>query len=274
MKDASIFRLLDILPDGSVNAPYAKMPFDTMLITGPEEERGALILVANPDDWQAVCGCGHEHRCSHEDDGTPATWHCLALYVGRDGVLAMGLCYHQESGRMRVLVFEDQDAESVHHCNNFFGREVSGIESFRKWRLWAESESPAGDTRLNMYNRALFTVATTLSLLNCRNVSVVVHDPPGKLQRHRRRAGLHPGYRFHTLQVRPRGGHRDAGGGSERPEPLSLHWVRGHFKEFTAEKPLFGHHTGLYWWGPHLAGSKAAGIVVKDYALSQGAAVH
>jgi hypothetical protein len=43
--------------------------------------------------------------------------------------------------------------------------------------------------------------------------------------------------------------------------------VRGHFKQYTAERPLFGRFTGLYWWQPHLAGKAKDRVVVKDYRI-------
>lgn len=48
-------------------------------------------------------------------------------------------------------------------------------------------------------------------------------------------------------------------------EPLALHWVRGHFKDYR-ETGLFGRAKGVYWWSPHLAG-KADRVVLKDYVL-------
>lgn len=47
----------------------------------------------------------------------------------------------------------------------------------------------------------------------------------------------------------------------------AIHWVRGHFKQYTAERPLFGRFTGLYWWQPHLAGKAKDRVVVKDYRI-------
>jgi hypothetical protein len=43
--------------------------------------------------------------------------------------------------------------------------------------------------------------------------------------------------------------------------------VRGHFKTYTAERPLLGRFTGTYWWQPHLAGKNTSALVEKDYAI-------
>lgn len=47
----------------------------------------------------------------------------------------------------------------------------------------------------------------------------------------------------------------------------ALHFVRAHFKEYSAESPLFGKHVGRYFWGMHAAGSRAQGEVVKEYRV-------
>ena len=32
--------------------------------------------------------------------------------------------------------------------------------------------------------------------------------------------------------------------------------MKGHFKEYTKERPLFGKIAGLFWWETHLAGAR------------------
>lgn len=53
------------------------------------------------------------------------------------------------------------------------------------------------------------------------------------------------------------------------PEGMNrFHIRRGHFKTYTAEKPLLGHAVGTYWWPQVAAGNKKKGEVVKDYAIA------
>jgi hypothetical protein len=62
--------------------------------------------------------------------------------------------------------------------------------------------------------------------------------------------------------------HRVARGeptGERRP----LHWVRGHFKAYRPERPLFGKYHGRFWWQPALHGHETEGRVDKDYAISE-----
>jgi hypothetical protein len=53
------------------------------------------------------------------------------------------------------------------------------------------------------------------------------------------------------------------GGGLRR----ALTICRSHFKTFTPGAPLFGKHTGQYWWAPHVRGNPDVGIVVNDYRV-------
>lgn len=105
------------------------------------------------------------------------------------------------------------------------------------------------------------------SLLSCKNVEVEERHPPPKLSKaHQRRTG-EPLVSFKTLRVTPMGGRGDnapSGDGLDRP----LHIVRGHFKTFTPERPLFGRLVGTYWWSSTLRGSAEHGVVVKDYEVA------
>jgi len=58
-------------------------------------------------------------------------------------------------------------------------------------------------------------------------------------------------------------------GGIEKSGPRkALHLVRGHFKSFSADKPLFGRVVGTFWWESSIRGSLAKGRVEKDYEVN------
>jgi hypothetical protein len=127
-------------------------------------------------------------------------------------------------------------------------------------------------TFLELWIAAARVAAAVLGLLNCRNVVVETISPDQNLQRARRKRGHAPLYQYHVLKVRvggtvvrgqSRGGHL---------EDLVLHWVRGHFKHYTAEAPLFGRMTGTWWWSPTLKGDAAHGVVDKEYQIEMGPA--
>lgn len=106
------------------------------------------------------------------------------------------------------------------------------------------------------------------SLLGCKNVETEEHRPAGKLARAAVKRREKPLTTYKTLLIRPMGGRAEAeqrialGNGH-----TALHLVRGHFKTFTAERPLFGTRVGTYWWSPNVRGSADEGVVVKDYKV-------
>ena len=55
--------------------------------------------------------------------------------------------------------------------------------------------------------------------------------------------------------------------GTKKGAPRRLHVVRGHFKTYTSESPLFGNLTGTFYWGPHLRGDESMGEVRKNYVV-------
>lgn len=112
-------------------------------------------------------------------------------------------------------------------------------------------------------------VGTAFALMNCRNITTRDEISSRQQRRSAERSGRTL-FTVKTLVVKPVA-RRSGAVGDPRGQPLALHWVRGHFKHYTPEKPLFGSATGTYWWSPHLSGDVNAGAVVKDYAVRSGA---
>ncbi len=109
-----------------------------------------------------------------------------------------------------------------------------------------------------------------ISFLNCRNTVVVDHRPDQKLSKvHQKRHGR-PLTTFKTLeisQVKKLLNETKAMGVLELKH--ALHLCRGHFKNYN-ERPLFGRHKGMFWWGPTIRGT-GPNAVIKDYAVKGGA---
>ncbi len=104
------------------------------------------------------------------------------------------------------------------------------------------------------------------SLLACKNVDTEDHRPIPKLSKNfQRRHGMFL-VSYKTLKVSAMGGSRQHAKGLGTKDQR-LHIMRGHFKTFTPERPLFGRITGTYWWSPGLRGNAKRGAVVKDYAV-------
>lgn len=126
----------------------------------------------------------------------------------------------------------------------------------------------SGDRAPEIAASLVWPAMMAVSLMNCRNVTLAeVKAPPAVAKRHRRKHGVAT-LSHHVVKV-PGASHsgsaRHAGDGGDMPH----HLVRGHFKTFTADAPLFGRKTGTYWWGWQARGSKRNGIVTKTYEAAR-----
>lgn len=113
----------------------------------------------------------------------------------------------------------------------------------------------------------------TISLLHCKNVDVRLVDPPEKLSRRAQRQHGRPLVRYYVLDIIPMRRVLDSEGEATRKGLRhALHICRGHFKTYTEESPLFGKHTGTYWWDAQVRGKADEGVIEKDYRvrLDQG----
>ena len=112
----------------------------------------------------------------------------------------------------------------------------------------------------------LVFVNTFLKLISCKNIGTEDHAPPLKLNKSRQKKGRVPIFSYKTLIIKPTGVKQQA----QAAQGLwnnRIHLCRGHFKEFTEEKPLFGKVAGRYWWQPSVRGRNRNGVVVKDYKM-------
>ena len=101
-------------------------------------------------------------------------------------------------------------------------------------------------------NGVLGTIATALSLLNCKNIEMIEFAP--RQSRASRRRGDPPPYAYHVLRVHSFKRRRRGDADLDTENRVAVHWTRGHFKTYTLARPLFGRHVGLFWWQPHLTG--------------------
>jgi hypothetical protein len=109
----------------------------------------------------------------------------------------------------------------------------------------------------------------TLLLLGCKNIRTEKILASEKLNQKRIRNGKLPIFDYKVLNVFIPGNKQNKQ--ADKQEPLShnrIHLCRGHFKEYTLEKPLFGFLVGRYWWQPSVRGRNKKGIVMKDYKIN------
>jgi len=119
----------------------------------------------------------------------------------------------------------------------------------------------------NKTQGSINTVLYALGLLNCKNIVTIERGgPPAGVERNRHRVWTH---RHYVLQIRPlREIKKIEHDGESLAREVSFHFCRGHFKIYTAEKPLFGKYVGTFWWDAHARGSIKTGIVTKDYNVN------
>lgn len=127
------------------------------------------------------------------------------------------------------------------------------------------------DGLMTLCTFALSVALKTLCFLNCRGVTTAAHDPDRAQDRVRRRHGLKPFVRYHTIRVDPSlvRAARGPVGPAAGDALTGLHIVRGNFARYSEDKPLFGRADmhGLFWRPSHVRGETSRGVVVSDYEV-------
>lgn len=264
--------------DGSLDVAFARPPYFKVLITAEDNERGALLIETfgafgapipaalrdQPVDW----GVKFSLFGWIPDESLP-----LCLVAGaaaaRDGYIKVSGCGDYGAGSPNTAA---NLAKMLFIGARTITAKIRACEYTENERDVALAAAEAGvgiDGLMDAIDmdssNAVESAVTAFALMNCRNIRQEPSISHQKLDVARRRRGRLPLYRYHVLKLMPqRRTAFDRRGGDG--DPLARHWVRGHFKTFTPERPLFGRETGTYWWSPHLAGT-ADRVVDKDYQI-------
>lgn len=105
----------------------------------------------------------------------------------------------------------------------------------------------------------------TIGMMNCKNVSTTTHQHRSRSANPKVRKS-EPKFEYHTI-VLPQPKSRTGGGGGGSHGSPALHKVRGHFKRYTEDAPLFGKHVGTYWWPWQVRGTAESGAIISDYEV-------
>lgn len=227
-------------------------PFDMSTFDGRMryETRKAALEGAHPDDdprfgW-------------HVDDDTK--WILLAYDWGRhtskdgrhDYVLGPNFAFGVAVSRTGVI--------QHHHLAPYFDRE-NWLDKvpFPKLDL---SDSRDAMTKF-------IPVLFALTFMNCRNVVHEIVKPKRKFSKAHAKKHGRPltQYRLLKVDINKPVVIRHGADPQASAKKLPLHIVRGHFRIYTEEKPLFGHYVGPVWVPAHLKGSEEAGTLIKDYEV-------
>lgn len=104
-----------------------------------------------------------------------------------------------------------------------------------------------------------------LSLLSCKNVVYGLEFPPIKIQKSRAKKGKPPLSSYYILKLKPTTSRKDYE--AKNLWTNRVHLCRGHIREYTEDRPLFGKYTGRFWIPPHVRGDKKQGVIHKDYEV-------
>lgn len=133
-----------------------------------------------------------------------------------------------------------------------FLAEGKSAEKLANWEMWLECQAAI--------------VGFSLTLLHCKNVTVRPADSDANHAAATKSFGKRVA-RYHVLDIKPMARTIRESVSGDITMAKALHVCRGHFKEFSQEKPLFGRLTGKYWWAPHVRGDAESGVVLKDYRV-------
>lgn len=120
------------------------------------------------------------------------------------------------------------------------------------------------------FSDCLAPALLAMSFLHCRNVLTdpEPNRPPKLLRAYQKRHGVDM-VRFHTLQIEPmRKVLADAGAESATGLHKALHIARGHFRDYSEGRGLFGKLHGIFWVDSHVRGRSSEGTVFKDYNVN------
>lgn len=109
-----------------------------------------------------------------------------------------------------------------------------------------------------------------LGWINCRNVELVDVLPSASQRRKRQRKGNLLGMEYKKIVLDGRSRRSLTSNQEAEKRHQRLHVVRGHFKTYTAEKPLMGKLVGQYWWHQQTRGDADLGVIHHEYEVKRG----
>ena len=133
-------------------------------------------------------------------------------------------------------------------------------------RYLQQVRSEMGDAALRQMAHSCRVGMIAVGLMNCKNVTTTETDKGGP-RRRKSRGKKNPRMTYRTINIPGRNTQTEGDGTPAEKAEYALHRVRGHFKTYTAERPLMGQHVGTYWWGWQARGKAKNGISTTDYKV-------
>ena len=153
------------------------------------------------------------------------------------------------------------------------GRCMSGPNFVKLNPVMSQEDSQRFNAMCDVLPSMMWPAWLAICFAHCQKVTWLDHEPPPKVQKKRIKKGNEPLTTYHTLVIEPLEEIlRSQGGAESNGLQRALTLCRGHFKTYTEENPLFGQHTGTWFWSSHIRNKESKRIREKDYALGQVAA--
>lgn len=112
-----------------------------------------------------------------------------------------------------------------------------------------------------------YPVLYAIGLMNCKNVTVESRTQQSRSSNKENRKKV-PKLEYRTILLPNAKNSKKASQGGTH-STAGIHKVRGHFKTYGPEAPLFGKHVGKYWWPWSIRGDANQGVIVSDYKVKK-----
>lgn len=245
---------------GSFDTTWARRPYPVTILT-PAVSRGLPVVLA-------VWAIRNDPSIPPDDPDYTDRWHYVFIIRSANGTTWTPL-YAGFSSRGRDEHLYAPSLETAAEVENLNAAQRGWLQCFDVHDAWGNWEGGAEAPKewYRAINQAAAAYAVALfSLLNARNVVSVVEQPSRQVRRARARNHREPGVSWHVLKLRSLRSLRSSDAAATG-EHLAIHWVRGHFKIYTVERPLLGRYSGRFFWQPHLAGKDTARRIEKTYVV-------
>jgi hypothetical protein len=246
---------MNVSVDSYLSMDYAKLALptpDSMWLYG-------ITLFAQYEEHEPAGTIWHFALAVDKETGKPIK-NPSPLHEGIDDYSLMSF----PLGAMRRVVEDMEDA--VGNSKQRFHNESIGRD------IMVSVEGAYSSEAIGLLKPLLLAI----SFMHCKNVERIANYPSPKLNKKRVSRNLPPICKFHTLHIEPMkkiiqqavDAYRGVRGKTDIK--MALHRVRGHFKTYTADKPLLGHAVGSWFWASQARGTKKRGVVVKEYEVEKG----
>jgi hypothetical protein len=114
-----------------------------------------------------------------------------------------------------------------------------------------------------------FVVFVAQSLMLCKNVQIIEQPKPEAVIRkfRRKHGGVSPS-KYREVVIKPmQEVVRKAGGFKKLGIEKAMHIVRGHFRDYSPERPLFGKTAGRFFFHSHVRGDSRLGVKPPAYEV-------